>query len=126
MKVPQRSVIKSHLSSLAPSLSFSFPPSLPPSFPPMFLFYFFFLQTGYFCSLPVLTIIQHGINVPSLYPFLPLRSSAMLLHVAVLSFEAPVMEEGQMSFLHPHSTLVRFLSPILPQQDDLGSLSVKT
>lgn len=37
-----------------------------------------------------------------------------------------VVEEGGISFLHPHSALVEFLSPILPQQDDLGSLSGKT
>lgn len=37
-----------------------------------------------------------------------------------------VVEEEEVFFLQHHSTLVEFLSPILPQQDDLGSFSGKT
>lgn len=37
-----------------------------------------------------------------------------------------VVEEGEVSFLHPHSTRVGFLSLVLPQQDNLGFFSGKS
>lgn len=37
-----------------------------------------------------------------------------------------VVEEGDVSSLHLLSPILGFLSPVLPQQHDLGSLSGKT